>query len=191
MGDPASVTDAQLLAVATDDVSAFEELYRRHVCRVTAFATRRCASAEDVADVVAQTFLRLLRVADRYDPGRGDPSAFVLAIAANIVRDQHRGIRRQRALVSRLSGRDLLDADDTGRIEAAIDAARTGRAVRAALEGVPDGEGQVLRLVAGGASPSEAAATLGITPGAARVRLARARHRIRTKLAVRNEEQAQ
>jgi DNA-directed RNA polymerase specialized sigma24 family protein len=93
--------------------------------------------------------------------------------------------------VSRLSGRDLLHADDTERIEAAIDPARTGPTMRAALDGVSDGEGAVLRLVAGGASPSEAAATLGITAGAARVRLARAPHRIRTRLAVDKEEQAQ
>jgi RNA polymerase sigma-70 factor (ECF subfamily) len=191
MRDPASADDARLLAAAVADIAAFEQLYDRYVYRVTAFAARRCASADDVADVVAQTFVRLLRVADRYDPARGDPAAFVLAIAANLARDQQRGIRRQRALVSRLSGRDLLDADDTERIEAAIDAARTGPAMRAALDAVPDGEGAVLRLVAGGASPSEAAAALGITPGAARVRLARARQRIRTRLAVDEEEQAQ
>lgn len=191
MRDPASADDARLLAAAVADIAAFEQLYDRYVYRVTAFAARRCASADDVADVVAQTFVRLLRVADRYDPARGDPAAFVLAIAANLVRDQQRGIRRQRALVSRLSGRDLLDAGDTERIEAAIDAARTGPAMRAALDAVPDGEGAVLRLVAGGASPSEAAAALGITPGAARVRLARARQRVRARLAVDEEEQAQ
>ena len=183
MRDPASADDAQLMAAAATDIGAFEELYRRYVYRVTAFAARRCASAEDVADVVAQTFVRLLRVADRYEPARGGPEAFVQAIAANLARDQQRGARRQRALVSRLSGRDLLGPDDTERIEAAIDAARTGPAVRAALDGVPDGEGAVLRLVAGGASPSEAAAALGISPGAARVRLARARQRLRAQLA--------
>jgi RNA polymerase sigma factor (sigma-70 family) len=191
VSDPVRADDARLLAAAVTDISAFEELYCRYVYRVTAFAARRCASADDVADVVAQTFVRLLRVADRYDPARGDPAAFVFAIAANLARDQQRGIRRQRALVSRLSGRDLLDADDIERIENAIDAARTGPAMRAALDELPAGEGAVLRLVAAGASPREAAATLGITPGAARVRLARARHRVRTRLAVHDEEQAQ
>lgn len=31
----------------------FEELYRRHVNKVTAFATRRCSTAHEVPDLVA------------------------------------------------------------------------------------------------------------------------------------------
>src|SRR5215208_3880901 len=107
MRDPARADDARLLAVAATDISAFEELYRRYVARVTAFAARRCESADDVADVVAQTFVRLLRVADRYDPARGEPGAFVWAIATNMARVRQRQARRQQALVTRLSGRDL------------------------------------------------------------------------------------
>jgi RNA polymerase sigma factor (sigma-70 family) len=179
--------DAELLAVAGRDVAAFEALYRRYVRRVAAYAARRCATADDVADVVAQTFVRLLLSAGRYDPDRGDPEAFVMAVAANAVRDLHRGTRRRGALVARLSGAMLLDADDTARIDAAIDAARAAPAARAALDGVPPGEREVLQLVADGASPSEAAATLGISPGAARMRLSRARHRVRSRLATDRE----
>ena len=96
--------DGTLLAAAADDVGAFEVLYRRYVGRVTAYAVARCATPADVGDVVAQTFVRLLRVAGRYDAGRGEPGAFVFAVAANVLRDHHRRSRRQQALVHRLAG---------------------------------------------------------------------------------------
>jgi len=73
MSEPPS--DADLLATAARDVAAFGELYDRYVDRVTGFAARRCASAEDVADAVAQTFVRLLGAAPSYDPERGEPGA--------------------------------------------------------------------------------------------------------------------
>lgn len=172
-------TDAELLAAMPQDVSAFEAFYDRYFGRVTAFAARRCANAEDVADVVAQTFIHLLGAADRYDPTRAAPASFVLGIAANVVRDLHRSSARRRALVGKLAGRDLLGDDDIERIETAIDAARAARALVGALDAVPTGEREVLRLVAAGRTPGQAAADLGISTGAAWTRLSRARRRLR------------
>jgi RNA polymerase sigma factor (sigma-70 family) len=173
---------AALLAAVPHDVRAFEAVYRRYVRRVTGFAVSRCATAEDVADVVAQTFVRLLGAAARYDPALGDPAAFVLGIARNVVRDVQRRASRDERLVGRLAGRDLLDADDIGRLEAAIDAERAAPTLWQAVDAVPAGERAVLRLVADGHTPSQAAGELGITPGAARTRLARARRRARDHL---------
>jgi RNA polymerase sigma-70 factor (ECF subfamily) len=177
VADPA--TDTDLLAAMPLDVSAFEAFYDRYFERVTAFAARRCSNAEDVADVVAQTFIHLLGAAERYDPTRAPPAAFVLGIAANVVRDLHRSSARRRALVAKLAGRDLLGDDDIERIETAIDAARTARTLRGPLAAVPAGEREVLRLVAAGRTPGQAAAELGISTGAAWTRLSRARRRLR------------
>jgi RNA polymerase sigma factor (sigma-70 family) len=177
MAHPGS--DADLLVAIPQDVTALAAFYDRYFERVTAFAARRCTCAEDVADVVAQTFVHLIGAAERYDPALGQPGAFVLGIAANVVREVHRsGVRRQ-ALVSRLVGRDLLGGDDIERIEAAIDAARTAGAVDDALAAVPTGEREMLRLVADGRTPGQAAGELGISPGAAWTRLSRARRRLR------------
>jgi hypothetical protein len=66
--------DADLLVALPHDLGAFEAFYERYVDRVTAFAARRCSCAGDVADVVAQTFVRLLEVADRSDPTRVTPA---------------------------------------------------------------------------------------------------------------------
>jgi len=175
--------EADLLVAAAHDVAAFEAVYRRYVRRVTAFAAKRCSSADDVADVVAQTFIRLLDAAERYDPARAEPGPFLLGIAANVVRDVHRRGSRQQALVDRLAGRHLLNSDDAERIDAAIDAARAAEGVRSAVDAVPAGEQEVLLLVAGGRTPTEAAEELGISPAAARTRLTRARRRVRSSLA--------
>jgi RNA polymerase sigma factor (sigma-70 family) len=182
--------DGALLKAAADDVRAFETLYRRYVGRVTAYAVGRCSSAADVGDVVAQTFVRLLRVGHQFDPTRGEPGAFVFAVAGNVLRDHYRGARRQQALVHRLAGRDLLDADETEQVDAAIDAARVAPAAELALATVSANEGEILRMVADGASPTEAARALGITPEAARGRLFRARRRVQSKLTTTMSEEA-
>jgi RNA polymerase sigma factor (sigma-70 family) len=178
MGTVRPVGDAALLVAAAHDVRAFEDFYHRYVRRVTAFAVTRCSCPEDVADVVALTFIRLLDAARRYEPDRGEPVAYLMGIAANVVRDLQRRQARQHALVAKLSGRELLDDDDVERIEAAIDAARATEALKGAIDRVPPGERDMLRLVADGLTPSQAAGALGITPTAGRTRLSRARRRL-------------
>lgn len=182
-------SDTELLSALPHDVAAYQAFYDRHFARVTAFAARRCTSAEDVADVVAQTFVRLVDAAERYDPARGEPAAFVVGIAANVVRELYRRSARQRDVIARLTGRDLLDDDDVERIDAAIDAARAARALRPAIDAMPPGEHAVLLLVSDGRSPGQAADELGISPAAAWARLSRARRRLR-RLATEPDEGA-
>jgi RNA polymerase sigma-70 factor (ECF subfamily) len=174
-----SADDVTLLRRAAGDHRALEALYRRYVRRVTAFAARRCATADDVADAVAETFDRLLRSAHRYDPERGPVVAFVFAIAGSTIAEQHRQSVRRQALADRLQGRDLLDDDDVARIDTALDAALSVAALAPALDALPAADGEILRLVADGMSPTEAAHELGISANAARTRLSRARRRVR------------
>jgi RNA polymerase sigma factor (sigma-70 family) len=189
MGIAESATDAELMAAASADAAAFERLYRRYVRRVSAFAAARCSSPEDVADTVAETFVRLLDAAERYDPERGEAMSFVLGIAAHVIHEVHRRRSRAGALVTKLAGRDLLDGDDIERVEAALDAARTAGTVHDAVAAVPPGEQAVLRLVVDGRTPGQAAQELGISSGAAWTRLSRARRRIRTRVVAPGEEE--
>jgi len=167
------------MARVADDEAAFETLYRRYVRRITAYAARRCATPEDVADVVAQTFVRLLHRAGTFDPGRGTVSSFLHALAASEVADHHRAGARRRRLTDRVAGRALLGDDDITRLDDALDAHRSAAALAPALATLAPSEDAVLRLVAEGLSPAEAARSLAITPDAARARLARARRRVR------------
>lgn len=98
-------------------------------------------------------------------------------IAANLARDLHRNEARRRALVTKLSGPELLDPGEIEQIETAIDAARAAGPAQAAIDAAPPGEQEMLRLVADGRSRGQAAEELGISPGAAWTRLSRARRR--------------
>jgi RNA polymerase sigma-70 factor (ECF subfamily) len=178
MGD-IDAEDARLLGRIPGDEAAFEAIYRRHVRRITAYAARRCATPEDVADVVAQTFVRLLHRAATFDPERGTVSSFLHALAASEVADLHRAGARRRRLADRVRGRALLGEDDHARLEQAIDARRDLADLEPALADLAPGEDAVLRLVAEGMTAAEAARSLAITPDAARARLSRARRRLR------------
>ncbi len=172
--------DEELVPLAGSDPSAFEELYRRTVARVTGFAVRRCSTPEDVADLVAATYLAVMGSAHRFDPERGAVLPWLLGIAAH----QHaRGLRRswrEAGALDRLSARSLLDQDDYQRLEEQIDAARLAPQLRSAIEALPAGERQVVELTGCDGLPlAAAAAALDIRPGTARMRLSRGRRKLR------------
>jgi RNA polymerase sigma-70 factor (ECF subfamily) len=170
--------------MTTSELARFETLYRENVDAVTRFAARRCTSPDEVADLVAVVFLRVIESWPRYDPRRGDPRPWIFGIAANCVAEQRRDAARGRALVSSLRGRRLLEPDDYERLEGRIDAERLEPALEAALSTLGARERLVLELVdVEGRPPSEAAAAVGTTGAAARMRLTRARRHLRRALA--------
>jgi len=175
--------EGELLAAAGHDPIAFEAFYRRTVDRVVAFAAARCRSPEDVADLVADTYVAVIASADRYDPQRGEALAWVYGIAANVHAAGRRSERRQARTVAKLSGRRLLDDDDVARLEEMIDAASIASRASKAVRNLPDAQREILELVSAGHEPADAARFLGIAPAAARMRLARARAAVRVELA--------
>jgi DNA-directed RNA polymerase specialized sigma24 family protein len=101
-------SDADLLRRVPGDAAAVEAFYRRHVDRVRAFAARRCARPEDVADAVSGTFLAVLDAAPGYDPRRGDAVPWLLGIATNVLAGQRRRAARDQRTQERVRGRRLL-----------------------------------------------------------------------------------
>lgn len=172
-------TDEELMTGLGKDPTALEELYRRHVGKVIAFAARRCFDPESVADLVAATWVAFLESAGRYDPRRGTPLAYLLGITARQHGRTTRRFVRERAALQRLQGRRLLDPEDHARLEEQIDAARLAPLLSRAMADLPARQRDVLDLVIAGLSPDEAARALGITPANARMRLARARRAMR------------
>ena len=176
--------DLELLRrVAAAEPAAVQELYQRHVDQLLGFAARRCSSSEEVADLVSAVFLQAIQSASRYDPGKGGATSWLFGIAANLLADgRRRGIREALAL-QRLAGQRLLQPDEYEELERRIDAARLHGAVQAAVAALPDGERQLLELVSfDGLSPTQAARVIGMHPAAARMRLSRARHKVRRAL---------
>ena len=83
-------------------------------------------------------------------------------------------------LLATLSGHRELDEDEIEELAARIDDQRVGRALLAHLTDLPELERAAIELVdLVGLTPREAASALQTSPGALRVRLFRARTRLR------------
>lgn len=180
---PDGGSDEELLAAATTDKAAFLEFYDRHVEQVIAFGVRRLGDSDQVADLVAEVFLAVLRSAGSYDPRRGTARAWLYGIAANVVAGGRRRAAKEAGAYAQLFGRRLLEPDDYAELDSRLDAASAARRLSEAMARVPRADRVVLELVAlDQLTVTEAAAALGIRPGAARSRLARARRRLRADL---------
>jgi RNA polymerase sigma-70 factor (ECF subfamily) len=178
-------TDQELLAAtAAGDGEAFAMFWRRHTPTVMAFGIHRCASSEDVADLVADTFLAAFTAAGRYRAETASAAPWLLGIATRVASNQHRRLARWLRASRRVAGEPpRFTGEEYEAVEAAIDAARQTPHVQAVLRAMPVGDRKVLELVAyAQLSPTEAALALGISPNAARLRLARARKRLRERL---------
>lgn len=177
------LSDEELLVRLPTDPGAFGEFYDRHVDKVIALAVRRLRDPEAVADAVASVWADVFTAAVRYRPERGAAVGWLYGVARNAVWEYRRGVERQTRIATKLSGRALVDADAYAELEARIDAEAGARQLYAAMDCLSEGERAVLELVAlEQLTPTEAAAALGIRPPAARVRLLRARRRLRRLL---------
>jgi RNA polymerase sigma-70 factor (ECF subfamily) len=82
-------SDEELMAaVAGGSGDAFQELYRRWEGPLHRFV-HRSTGGRDAEDLVQETWLRVVRAAARYDPGRRF-STWLFQIAVNLCRDWHR-----------------------------------------------------------------------------------------------------
>src|SRR5690349_11352217 len=164
-------------------VDPVEELYRTSGTAVLGYALRRSASREDALDVVAETFATAWRRrADLpVDPDQVRPWLFSIArrCMANTVRSHRRAGRLGERLAAAFSGTSVPDPSTVheGRAES--------RLVLAALGQLAPDDRELVTLIAWeGMTPGQAAAVLGVTAGTARVRLHRARLKLRAVLAI-------
>lgn len=173
----------QELVQITTDPDAFERFYRQHVEAVQRFVARRVEDPYLAADLTADVFVAVIESAGSYRPSRGEPVAWLFGIARNVVAGERRRKAKELRTAARVRGRELLDSDDVAALHDLIDREAAGRALLHDLSRLPDSERAVLELVAlDGLSVDEAGQALGIGPVAARVRLHRARRRMRDRL---------
>lgn len=167
---------AYVVAAVASQPAEFEAFYREHLPFVRAYLARRVDDASAVADLSADIFLEVIRSAGTYRADLGPPRAWLVGIARHVVADHRRGAAREKAAVGRLEGRRLLDEDSADRIVHRIAAEAQARSLLAVIAQLPEALRDVVELVAvDGLTIVNAAAVLGISPGAARVRYHRAR----------------
>src|SRR5262245_59914606 len=169
----------QVLVAATRDGSslAFAELYGAHANRVERLVRSRCRHDEHaVADVVQEVFTRALAHIDQLR----DPALFgawVRSIAGHVVVDHQRVSNRTREL-DEASALRIEAGDPTP--DALVEAGDLIGLLRRSLPALSQQDATAITLTVGrGLSPAELGAELGVSPGAAKVRLHRARKRLR------------
>jgi RNA polymerase sigma-70 factor, ECF subfamily len=152
---------------------SFESLFRRTYPQLTAYA-RVITTASDAEDVVAETYAIAWR--RRASIPDGAELGWLIGVARRVVLNQRRGERRLDALRARLSARQEAAALDPSELIADDE-------LRAALRALPPRDREALLLTTWfDLTPADAAAAVGITPSAFRMRLARARRRLRAQL---------
>ena len=175
------VSAGQLPRIGTDP-DLFDAFYSEHLEGVQRFVARRVSDPERAADLTADIFVAAIGSAHRYQP-RGTPKSWLYGIARVVVAEDRRRSARDRKRGERLRGSALLDDEETARTEARIDAAARSRRLYEAMDRLGDDERAVLELVAlDELTVTEAAAAAGVTPVTARVRLHRARRKLRRDL---------
>lgn len=174
------------------DADLFEAFYREHVENVQRFVARRIGDRERAADLTAEIFLAAIDSAHHYRPRRGEPRAWLFGIARTLLASERRQRGRERIGQERLRGSVLLDEEDAARMDARLDAAAQARHLYAAMDRLSEVERAVLELVAiDELTVAEAAAAAGVRPVTARVRLHRARRKLRSELEDAASEQTQ
>jgi RNA polymerase sigma-70 factor (ECF subfamily) len=176
--DPAS-TDIELLARAErGEADAFGVLFERHGPAVLQFCFRRTADAALAEDLTSIVFLEAWRKRGRLQLFQESARPWLLGVALNVVRSQYRTQRRHSDALARLSAPAPAEPE-SDRAIARIDAEREMRVVLDTVSKLNRREREVLELcVWAELSPEEAASSLGISVGAVRSRLSRARRRL-------------
>ena len=170
-------------AEITSDADAFERFYRQHVEAVQRFVARRVDDPYLAADLTADVFVAVIESAGTYRRSPGEPVAWMFGIARNVVAGERRRRAKEARATAHVRGRELVDEDDVAALQERIDGESAARALYRDLVELPEGERAVLELVAlDGLSVGEAGQALGIGAVAARVRLHRARRRLRSRL---------
>ncbi|GLW09470.1 hypothetical protein Misp01_45990 [Microtetraspora sp. NBRC 13810] len=157
--------------VEQDDRSRFEAVYRRTYEQILGYAVRRCASPEDAADIVAETYVIAWRRMAELPPGEAG-RLWLYGVARRVLANHRRGERRRATRHAELTA-------ETEHLYAAAPAHRGEHdGVREAMDLLSDDDRELLALsVWEELDPGEIAEVLGCSRNAARIRLHRARKR--------------
>jgi RNA polymerase sigma factor (sigma-70 family) len=166
-------------------LAEFEEIYRSNVGLVMAYFARRCWEPQEVADLTSETILRAAGSFDAFDPRRGSACAWLFGIAAHVWAGYCTQVANSRNAMVRLAGRRALETSEIEELAAKIDAQQAGRKLLERCLMLSANERAAIELVdLAELTPKEAAAVLGLSRGVLRMRLSRARAKLRKEYCV-------
>lgn len=173
--DPPADDRALWAAAASGDRDAFGALFDRHARAVYNHCFRLAGNWAVAEDAAAATFLSAWR--HRHDTTLTRDSAlpWLLTVATNTVRTEHRSLRRQAAVRHRAGPAPNVPDHAEGVVDR-LDDERRMRWLLEAAQSLPRAEREALTLcVWSGVSYADAAQVLGISESSVRSRISRAR----------------
>ena len=195
---PAHATDGDVVLVERmqrGDEQALSAFYARWFPVVSALISRILKSADDVEDVVEETFWQAWRQAHRFSADRGSVQTWVVTIARSRALDRLRATRRLRedtideggSPEGAPSGGAMLPSSSNPALDA--EHAERRRLVIAALGELPTEQREALELgYFGGLSQSEIAERTGQPLGTVKTRMRLAMLKLRDRLAPLRED---
>lgn len=164
------------------DGAAFAALFRTHHDRVYRRACALMQDAHDAEDVTAVTFFELWRRRRSVRLVDASVLPWLLVTTMNVARNHRRGAGRYRRVLAAVPREEPADAEQLA--VTSMETELLGIRLTDALARVSPTDAALLALtVLDDLSIVDAATVLGITPGAARMRLHRARLRLQHHLA--------
>ena len=128
--------EALMLRFGEGETEAFEELLTRYEKRVLCFIRRYVGHEETAADLMQETFIRVIRAADRYKPTAAF-STWILKIARNLCTDAARKKKAYKHRVPFEDSNEHLAEKVSG--FSATDGPTLNHEIRAKLEHAVDG----------------------------------------------------
>ncbi len=157
--------------------AAFAEFFCATRTDLLAYLARRCSSPEEAADLLAQTYMIAWQKLELVPPGEG-ARPWLFGVARKLILKGVSQRHREDALVERLAV-ELREAQPaTGLAED-----ERHETLRRALATLPETEREIVTLAAWeGLTPKQIASVMGMSANLVRVRLHRARARLRRQL---------
>ena len=178
----AAADDAAVIESSQREPERFAVLFDRHAPHIHRYLSRR-AGREVADDLVAETFLTAFAKRDRYDLSYTDARPWLYGIATNLV-GQHRRHEARQYRIRQAATAEPEMAGHAERVAADVTAQAMRPLLSAALAALPDGDRDVLLLIAWEQlTYPEVSRALAIPVGTVRSRLHRARTKVRQALA--------
>lgn len=145
-------------AALTDGFDAvFTAQFSNHFPRLFSYLARLTGDADQASDLAQSAFVELYQRGSLPD----DPGAWLVTVAHNRLRDQHRAGRRRLALLTDMPDRVPVPATLPGP-DTAVETIERRDRVRQALDELSERDRQILLLHHSGHSYREIAATVGV-----------------------------
>lgn len=159
--------------ITAGDAAGQRRFFDLHAPRVWRLLYRITDDYDDAHDLTQETFLRVFRKLDRYDP-RGSLQGWLARVAVNLARDELRTRRRRAGRLNTVHNADESRSPSDPLLR---------ERVRAAVHELSYDERAVLVMHdLEGYTHEEIGMALGIATGSSRARLSRARRRLRDRL---------